>query len=85
VKKGFQVRARVNISIPVYIHVSVWPPRCFVYSKQVPGTFIPLFSRFISRAHEFRTRRITVTGWKREEEKEEREADGEKIGRKRRK
>ena len=32
---------------------------CFIYSGQVPSTFIPLFSRFISCAHEFRIRWIS--------------------------
>lgn len=58
---------------------SVWPACCFTYSEQVPGTFIPLFLRFIFCAHEFRARWITVTGWKREEEEEEEcEADVER-------
>lgn len=55
--------------------------------RACPGTFIPLFSLFIFYAHEFRTRWITVTGWKREEGKEEkeeaeREADEERPGEK---
>lgn len=68
---------------------------CIVHKKHLalfhifracPGTFIPLFPLFIFYAHEFRTRWITVTGWKREEEEEEeeveREADEERSGEK---
>lgn len=80
----FQLRKSARVWLLVYriisIHVrNVWPACRFIYSEQVSGTFIPLFSRFISCVHEFRTRWITVTGWKRErEEEEEREADVER-------